>query len=222
MSIRRKIGKKLMRPLGPFYKAYVRKPRMWSYKGIDLLVPPGVFPPFLTGSTKTMLDFMSGLTLSNSTVLEIGVGSGAIVIYAAKNGAHAEGVDISDLALKSSEDNCKRNHVECNLYQSNLFDSVSDMKSYDFIFVNPPYYPKTPASIADNAWFCGEEFQYFVKCFDQLKGHMKSKVYMVLSDDCQMDKISGLAQNAGLQLEDVFNRKNFTNIHSIYQVKGLE
>lgn len=222
MSIRYKIGKKLLQPLGPLYRAYVSKPRSWSYKGVKLVVPPGVFPPFLTGSTKTMMDFISSLKLSESRALEIGVGSGAITIYAAKLGAFVDGVDISELALKSTRENCDRNNVKCELYFSDLLDNVRDQELFDFIFINPPYYPKKPSKIDENAWYCGEDFEYFAKCFSQLKERNRAKTYMVLSNDCELDKIQEIAAKNELQLSEVFSRKNFTNIHIVYQILPLE
>ena len=51
--------------------------------------------------------------------------------------------------------------------------------------------------------FCGEEFEYFEKMFSTLGAYFdeKSKVYMILSEDCEIETI----QEIGRRNKIVFN-----------------
>jgi len=74
--------------------------------------------------------------------LEIGVGSGAIIVSLLKNRPILKmyGVDISEKALEITEKNAKIHHVKDRLVliKSNLFENVPEIK-FDFIVSNPPY-----------------------------------------------------------------------------------
>ncbi len=74
--------------------------------------------------------------------LEIGVGSGAIIVSLLKNRPMLKmyGVDISEKALEITEKNAKIHNVydRLTLIKSNLFENVPQIK-FDFIVSNPPY-----------------------------------------------------------------------------------
>jgi len=74
--------------------------------------------------------------------LEIGVGSGAIIVSLLKNRPKLKmyGIDISEKALEITEKNAKIHHVEDRLVliKSNLFENVPEIR-FDFIISNPPY-----------------------------------------------------------------------------------
>ncbi len=74
--------------------------------------------------------------------LEIGVGSGAIIVSLLKNRKKLKmyGVDISEKALEITKKNAKIHNVEDRLFliKSNLFENLPEIK-FDFIVSNPPY-----------------------------------------------------------------------------------
>jgi release factor glutamine methyltransferase len=182
----------------PFLKIglniYYYKPRIYSYKESSVLVHPDVFPPHLTLSTKILLDFISQIKLKNKKLLELGCGSGIISIHAAKMEALVTASDINQTALEFLEKNSKRNQVQIEIVSSNLFDSLPNL-DFDYIIINPPYYPKTPKDIKEKAWFCGENFDYFENLFEQIHSKkIKSKIYMILSEDCQIENILSIGK----------------------------
>lgn len=77
------------------------------------------------------------------TILDIGVGSGAISIAIAKrlDKGHVTGIDISEQALNVAVVNAKTHGVEdkVTFFKSDLFENVT--KCYDIIVSNPPYIP---------------------------------------------------------------------------------
>lgn len=191
----------------PFYKRYHfwyhRKPRKYSYKQVYTVVQPNVFSPKHTVSTKVFLDFISGLDLQNKNVLELGCGSGIIALQTAFMGANVVASDINQKAVDSLNQVAKTQHLNVNAVVSDLFENLSG-HSFQYVFINPPYYPKAPQNIAEQAWFCGSEFEYFKQLFKQLPEWLKSKakVYMILSDQCDLPQIQALAK----QQQITFNR----------------
>ncbi len=80
-------------------------------------------------------------------ILEIGTGSGAIVIALAANIKNAKfmAVDISNEALQIARENAVKNMVNINFCFSDVFENVTG--KYDLIVSNPPY-------------ISGNEYQY--------------------------------------------------------------
>ena len=218
------IRKLLKRLTHPFLKygtqKYFSKPRPYSYDGIEVLVMPDVFPPHYTLSTKILLDYIKPLDLKHKTFLELGCGSGIVALYAAKKGAQVTASDINSSALVALKDASVKNNLVIDIINSNLFNSISN-QSFDYIFINPPYYPKTPKNIKERAWFCGENFEYFKKLFKQLEQRKDKIVLMILSQDCNIDKIKTIASQHHLQLDIALEHTTFAERNFIYRVNYL-
>ena len=191
-----------------WFKKYYSKPRLFSYQDIEIIISPGVFPPQYTFSTKMLLKYLEALDLNGKTFLELGCGSGIISLVAAKKGALVTATDINENALNQLEKSANKNGFNLQIVKSDLFNNITE-SHFDYIFINPPYYPKEPNSIEESAWFCGENFDYFVKLFQQLPIFVESnsKIVMILSKDCNIEKIQTIAQNNHLDL-NLFNIQN--------------
>ena len=73
------------------------------------------------------------------SVLDIGTGSGAIAITIKKEtNAKVFAVDVSEKALEVAKQNAKKLEADVLFIQSDLFESVSDLK-VDIVVSNPPY-----------------------------------------------------------------------------------
>jgi release factor glutamine methyltransferase len=189
-------------------KMYYFKPRNFCYDGICIKVHPDVFPPHLTLSTTVLLDFVKEKDLNNKTFLELGCGSGIISLFAAKKGAKVTATDINSTALEFLSENAKKNHLEVEIIQSDLFEALTD-RTFDCIVINPPYYPKKPKNIKEKAWFCGENFEYFEALFPQLKSYLISsnETFMILSEDCELEKIKAIASKSSIAFTIVLEKK---------------
>ena len=197
----------LMVPIRFFIKWHLRKPRSYTYLGINVIVLPGVFHPGFFHSTKIILNYLNEISLKGNSFLELGSGTGIIAVSAALKHANVTAVDISQEAVKNTILNQRNNEVEMNVIQSDLFENVNPVP-FDWIVINPPYYPSNASTEAEYAWYCGSDHQYFQKLFSQLERfvHAQSKVLIVLSEVCDLKKIFTIAQNNRFELEKIYEK----------------
>jgi release factor glutamine methyltransferase len=194
--------------LVPLTKWYLRKERSFTYRNIEVKVLPGVFHPGFFFSTKFLLEFLSKQNLADKTFLELGCGSGLISIAAAKAGAYVTALDLSKTALENTTYNAKKNHIDIEIIHSDLFNDLKK-KSFDWIIINPPYYPRPAVNETELAWHCGPNFEYFTKLFQGITDYMhaSTRTIMVLSQDCDIKKIISIAGNNGLSFEQIETKK---------------
>ena len=177
------------------------KERSFSYKNLALNVIPGVFHPGLFYSSKFFADFLSQCTFNHAKLLDIGCGSGLLSLVAAKQGALVTAIDINDKAVENTINNANKNGLSINCLKSDLFEEIDE--EFDFVVINPPYYPRNPKTKTDHAWYCGDSHEYFINLFEGLPNytHRQTKVFMILSDECDIGAIKEIAANYGYKFE---------------------
>ncbi len=212
--------KKILFPiLKSAYNIYATKERSYSYKGINVRVMPGVFHPGLFFSTKLLLEYISKNDLKDKNVLELGAGSGLISIYCATQNAKVTASDINPTAIKNINKNAKLNSVNIEVIESDLFEKI-EMRKFDYIIINPPYFPKNPKNENEFAWFCGSDFQYFKKLFAQLNNYKTKEtiVLMILSEDCDLQRIISIADENHFSMNIVFQKRVFGEANYIFRI----
>jgi len=209
--------------ISPFIQKYLSAERLHRYKGIKILVRPGVFHPGLFFSTRVMLGYLEGIKLKDKSFLEIGGGSGLISISSAIAGAKVTCVDISKLAVENIKINAEKNDVKMTILDSDLFSAVPK-KIFDIIVVNPPYYPEDSTEDSQYAWYCGKDYQYFTSFFTQIKDYINSNtlILMVLSEVCNLKIITSIAHDLGFSMEIVHKKHVLWERNFIYQIKGIK
>jgi release factor glutamine methyltransferase len=73
----------------------------------------------------------------NSTVLDLGCGTGLIGLIAAKQKGKVLCADINPKAIALTKRNAKENKIKIKTTKSNLFSEIKE--KFDFIYFNPPY-----------------------------------------------------------------------------------
>ncbi len=201
---------------------YFKKTRSYKYRNIKIKVLPGVFFPHFTHSTKILLQFTDTINLQNKNFLELGCGTGIISVLAAKKNAAVTASDINPSAVKNVQLNADKNQVKVSSVLSDLFNDIPK-QLFDFIIINPPYYPKNPSNISESAWFCGNNFQYFERLFSEAGPYFndKSEVYMILSEDCNIDKIKEIALKNKIEFTIVLIKKKWGERNYIFRLKCI-
>ena len=155
-------------------------------------------------------------------ILEIGTGSGALVIALAKkmNGIVIDATDISEDALRIAEQNTILNQVDINIFKSDIFDNV--LCKYDLIISNPPYisltdYKQLPVEIKDfepkSALLADDNGLFFYnKILQKAKDHLteSGKIYFEIGYD-QAKKITEIAK-----------KNRFSNIKVFKDLNGFD
>lgn len=216
MNLTKKI---LFSILSRVYKIYSSKERSYNFDGMIIKIFPGVFHPGFFFSTKFLISHLKYYKLKNKNILELGAGSGMISVFCAKNFAEVTASDISKTAVENIIANAKLNNCNITAIHSDLFDSIPN-KNFDFIIINPPYFPKDASTESELAWFCGGDFQYFEKLFKQLPDYLfpETIVLMVLSEDCSIKTIEAIAKKNNIEIKLKDRRKFFGEENFIFQL----
>ncbi|MFF5189242.1 HemK2/MTQ2 family protein methyltransferase [Streptomyces sp. NPDC000345] len=124
---------------------------------VQPLVLPGVYAP--QEDTALLAGALSEEPLSpGAHVLDVGTGSGALALAAARRGTRVTAVDVSRRAVYVARLNAWRERLPVRVRRGNLFDPVRGL-SFDLILSNPPYVPapagdRVPQGTA-RAWDAG-------------------------------------------------------------------
>lgn len=165
------------------------------------------------------------MNLKDRKVLDIGTGSGLLALFSAQRGAQVTALDLHPLALETARSNALINQLPISFLHSDLLDQVPS-EPYDLILINPPYYPRSPRTLAEHAFFAGENLEYFQKLFAQLpavwrKDPDPTVLWMILSEDCDLVKIKEIAAGNGYLLQIVFEKKKWGERFFIVQANPL-
>lgn len=204
----------------PFLEKYLSKKRIYTYGNIKLQIPPEVFHPGFFTSTQFLLQHIKKLSVRGKNFLELGAGNGLIAMYAAKHRAKVTASDINPVAVEYLKVNTLENNVRLNIILSDLFENIPKHE-FDIIAINPPYYKKEPRSLIEQAWYCGEQGEFFFDLFNQLPRyvHRNSEVIMVLCDGCDIKMIEEAAGQNGFKMNCVETKKSLLEKNFIYKIK---
>ena len=93
--------------------------------------------------SKKMIDFGSQVLLNSldledgKTLLDVGCGYGPLGISLAKvQGVKVTMIDINSRAIDLAKQNAERNQVDADIFQSNIYESVTG--KFDYVISNPP------------------------------------------------------------------------------------
>jgi release factor glutamine methyltransferase len=211
----------------PIVEIYLKKDRIFNYKGLKLIILKGVFHPRFFFSTKYLASFVEKLNLTDKQFCEPCVGSGLISLVAAKNGALVTCFDINPVAVKNTKLNFERNKLmlsssDFRVIESDLFSSISPT-IFDYIVINPPYFFSEVKNPTQFAWNAGKDGQFFMKFFQQLKDYTNnnSEIYMILADNCEIDRIIQIAKNYNWNFSLVEKKKILWEVNYIYRIQVL-
>lgn len=207
----------------PVVRRKISKTQIFRHGNLTLVIPPGVFHPGYFFSTKILLRFLDTLTLRDKKLLELGCGSGLLALSAAQKGATVTASDINPTAVETLRKNAATNTIDIRVMHSDLFGAFGD-EQFDVILVNPPFFPKNPVAEADYAWYCGAQYEYFQRLFSTGPPFLGKDgiLYMILSEDCDHQRILGMAATQGWKNTIVYEKRNAWEKNTIYTFQTRE
>jgi release factor glutamine methyltransferase len=158
-------------------------------RGIPIVVFPGVFHPKLFLSTTLLLDSLSQLKFGmNSSVLDLGTGTGVCAIFIAMKGMRVTATDVSPIAVRCAKVNAMVNNLEdrIRVLEGDLFQPIEKQK-FDLIIFNPPYYDGKPTYWAEYAWRGENVLHRFAEA---LGAHLTPKGRALLSVSTEVDLLA--------------------------------
>ncbi len=167
--------------------------------GEDFVVLPGVFPP--RGDSWLLIDSMT--IWPNSTVLDMGTGTGVLAVFAALRGAASVvAVDINPAAVENAAANAARhgleNRIECRL--SDGFSAIAADEKFDTIIANWPGRNQSASDMVAAAQ--GDTgFETHRDFFAKAPNHLTpgGSVIMATANDPELNRVFDLAESAGLK-----------------------
>lgn len=198
----------------------MQKRREWEWDGLKISIFPGVFHPGLFHSSTALAQVLKTERLENCRFLDVGCGSGLLSLVAARAGAQVTAIDISPQAVACASGNAVANGLQMEVIESDLFSALAPGSLYDLIVINPPYYPRNAEAEWEQAWYCGAGFEYFQKLFPTLPFLLNKggKILMVLSEDCDLNRIREEAAKAQQNLLRVQGAKKSGEETVIWQI----
>jgi release factor glutamine methyltransferase len=128
--------------------------RLERVSGLTLAVLPSVANPKLLRTGAFFASRLDGGSVhAGARVLDLGTGSGVCALAAARQGAHAVGVDINPAAVRCARANALLNDLAqyTDFRHGDLFDAVAGER-FDLVLFNPPFQLGTPRDAREAAW----------------------------------------------------------------------
>lgn len=204
------------------YRINLSHTNWYKYEGLKIRLLPSVFHPGLLFSTKVMLDFIRRFPLKGKKILELGAGSGLISLYLVRKGAIVTASDINPDAIQAIAESCEANELEVELTECDLFSGLNQAR-FDYIIINPPYYPREPATALEQAFFCGEDFIFFRRLFKDIESYLGPSgwAFMILSENASINRIREIARDNQLDLVLKFHRRVWLESQYIFAIVPL-
>ena len=188
--------------------------------GIPLVVLPDVFNPSLLRSGEFLVQQLSRQQLLSrgSRVLDLGSGSGAGGVAAAKRGCEVIAVDINPSAVRCTRINALLNNVDIDVRQGDLFAPVAGER-FDVVLFNPPYYRGVPRDALDHAWRSPDMPERFAR---ELRAHLAPDGYalVVLSSDGDNDGFLTSLEGNGFAREVVARRDFMNEVMCVHRIRA--
>ena len=187
---------------------------------LPVVVLPQVFNPKLFRSGEFLVQELGrdGLLQPAKRVLDLGTGSGAGAVTAARAGCQVVAVDINPAAVRCTRINALLNEVEerVDARQGDLFEPVAGQR-FDLVLFNPPYYRGIPSDPLDQAWRAPDVIERFAAGLD---GHLtpSGQALLVLSSDGERNAFLAALHAGGFITRAVARRDLGNETMTVYQV----
>ena len=187
--------------------------------GLAIIVLPDVFNPRLLRSGAFLCDQLHrpDLLPNGARVLDLGCGSGAGGLVAARVASQVVAVDVSPSAVRCTRINALLNDLNIDIRQGDLFAPVQD-EQFDVVLFNPPYYRGTPSDALDHAWRSPDLAERFAI---ELTSHLRpgGHALLVLSSDGEGNAFLQALEQSGFSHSPVARRDFINEVMTVHRVR---
>jgi release factor glutamine methyltransferase len=188
--------------------------------GLHLVVLPDVFNPKLLRSGAFLVSKLGRRELlkAGNAVLDLGSGSGACGLAAARRGCRVVALDVNPSAVRCTRINALLNQLEVDVRQGDLFAPVANER-FDVVLFNPPYYRGVPRDSLDHAWRSADVPERFAA---ELASHLTPDGYalVVLSSDANPNMFLNQLTQQRLRHSVVARRDFINEVMTVHQVRA--
>ncbi len=199
----------------------------WYFAGRQFFISRDVLIPRPDTETLLITALMHAHAMKDTIeVMEIGVGSGAVIISIAcelaARKARCIGTDVSPKALDIASRNAELHSVDVELRLGSLFEPIKKDERFSVIISNPPYIPDeedVEASVRDFE----PESAYRVPA-----GMPGTYFHKLIAEGARAHLLAGgmLAMEAGFgqaeEVEVILNAFGYQDIHKVADLSGVE
>lgn len=185
------------------------------FSDLELYVPENIYKP--KEDTELLAENIE--IKENECVLDIGTGSGVLVLIAAKNASNVLGVDIDEEAVKIANKNAKSNGIRnVEFKKSDLFKNIES--KFDVIIFNPPY---LPVENENKIWSGGKTGRKIIEKFAKnVKNYLKrnGRIYLVISSLTGVENVKKLFKEKGFKVKEKASKKIFWEKLVVFEIKN--
>lgn len=185
----------------------------YTVDGIHFVFPDSVFPSFLGLISSVLLNKVVK-HIKNSTVLDLGTGSGVYAIFARRNNNTVVATDISDIAIQAAKQNAERNNLDgIDFRKGSIYEPINGEK-FDYVVANLPFTnPEYCDSIKYSANYqnvCMDQ-DYFKELILNAPKYLKpnGRLYFTYGSSGNLELLEQLARDLGARLFPIYKKNNF-------------
>jgi len=187
--------------------------------GTPILVLPDVFNPKLFRTGEFLVETLdSRLIPPDSTVLDMGTGSGVGAVFAARWARRVVAVDINPAAVRCARINALLHQLDdrVEVRQGNLFEPACG-EQFDVVLFNPPFFRGEPRSDLERALWANDVVERFAA---GLRHHLTADGHalVVLSSDGDVAGFLSAFRAHGFTAQVVAERDLVNEVLTVYRL----
>lgn len=201
----------------------VRRLVLEHLEGVPLVVLPEVFNPAIFRTSALLARAVSALPRAEDAyALDLGTGSGAIAVFAARRGYRVVGVDINPEAVRCARINALLNRLEdrIQIREGDLFAPVAGER-FELVLLNPPFFRGEPKDRLDIAWRSTDVIERFAAGLP-IALKPGGRALVVLSTDGDSDSLLDALTVGGFAAHPLQQRDYGNEIITVYSVQHRE
>lgn len=193
------------------YELMARIPQRYISVSTDMkiLVMPNVYAPDLFTDSLKFAEIVPDL-VGDSSLLEVGCGTGILSLLCAKNGAYVVATDINPYAVMNSRINSRILRLSFDVRKGDIYSPVKKTEKFDFIFWLHPFNNST-FPVEDVLLRSGFEYKYagLRRYISEARSHLTPKGRLLLGtgSNADVESIKTIAGENGYAI-DVLREMN--------------